>query len=121
MNNEGDRVFNHALYHLVTHWAAMVTILVLLLTVGVVLLTTTGPMQCWKKVCACVVIGITAAMPIYFLTRMVRYGKVVNAQLPADYVSRMETVPQSPRIFYLAMVIVGVVAATDMILVIVRQ
>src|SRR5689334_1902060 len=121
MNNQADWSFYHALYHLVTHWAATVTILVLLLTVGVILLTTSGPMRIWQKVCACLVIAITAALPIYFLERMATYGAFVTSQLPAEYVTKVDSFPHSPINLYLGIGIVCVVAAIDMTFVILSR
>jgi hypothetical protein len=107
-----QNVFNHALYHLVTHWAAVIAVIVWLLTVGMVL-GSTGKDSINNKCFFYFAILAAAGMAIYFLIRMYIFGTVVNANLPPDYVRDMMLL-QHPYNLVVGGVVVVFILAFDL-------
>src|SRR5438093_11471029 len=77
--------YYHALYHLVAHWSACVALFVYVLTAGMILAIQQQPFTKWPCYLA---IGIPGLMLLYFLTRMWRFGELVNEKLPPTYFRR---------------------------------
>jgi len=71
-----DREYYRALYHLVTHWAAVVVMLVLLLTMGV-LIPSPSPAAVRTFRAA---IGVVTLLSLYFLCRMHHFGNIPRQQ-----------------------------------------
>ena len=70
--------YYHSLYHLVTHWAAFVGVLALLITIGVVISASPKLGNRWYFVFA-IISGTLAAF--YFLGRMRTFGNSVLTKL----------------------------------------
>lgn len=70
--------YYHALYHLVTHWAAFVATLALLVTIGVVISASPTLGNRWYFIFA---IATTTIAAWFFLWRMGTFGAVVNTSL----------------------------------------
>ena len=79
MNNENlqdERRFNHALYHLVYHWAAYIATFVLLMTLG--MLTVITPNLPTKAICYIVFANILGLVGSAFsLLRINDFAKIV--------------------------------------------
>ena len=89
-------VFYHALYHHVTHWAAFVAMMGLLITIGFVLSLTPIPRDAysgWRTAGVFVAVAAGLAGAIYFAKGMDTYGALVNERLPRDYLEKVWTFP----------------------------
>jgi hypothetical protein len=96
-----SEVFYHALYHHITHWAAFVAMMALLITIGFILSLTPIPKDFYSGrrtagVFAAVVAGLAGA--IYFAKGMDTYGALVNERLPKDYLEKVWTFPHKTTI-----------------------
>ncbi|MBE0659171.1 MAG: hypothetical protein IH602_15860 [Bryobacteraceae bacterium] len=82
--DDDERIFTHALYHTVTHWAAFMVAMGLLLSMGVVLSKVSRPsgVKLWFCVSAT---GAILAACFYFLQRIKAFGGELEKRLPAAY------------------------------------
>jgi hypothetical protein len=82
--------YYHALYHLVTHWAAYVAMIALLLTIALLLcLTPIAGDAHGRIIIMAAITAVSAAGCMYFVLSMKMYGDEVNARLPPAYKARV--------------------------------
>lgn len=91
--------FYHALYHLVTHWAAYVAMLALLLTVAFLLSLTpiTGDNVRARIGVIALVNGAGLVGSLYFVLGIKAFAEDVSKKLPASYVKRVQRTRHSQR------------------------
>jgi hypothetical protein len=88
--NETD-AFYHALYHLVTHWAAYIAMLALLLTMAFLLSLTpiTGDNVHSRIGVIALINGAGLVGCLYFVLGVNAFAEDVSKRLPASYVKRV--------------------------------
>ena len=83
---EEDKVFSHALYHVVAHWAAFMLTLGMLVTIGLAAATVVVPAGMKRWFCASA-IAIVLFACLYFLFRIQVFAKCLD--LPDEYLRRI--------------------------------
>lgn len=96
MNESKDWIFYHALYTLITHWAAFIACIGLLATIGVVISTVTGPLKGIRRLfCQCSILMISIGAGL-FNWRMYTYSVVVDNMLPPKYIQQLSLMGATP-------------------------
>ena len=97
MMDQKDKEFNHALQHLVRHWAAYIASLGILLGIGIGASSkpTGPPATVGQRICAYrIAILLTLAASVFFLRRMVVFGRELN--LSEDYLKKVGLFGKDP-------------------------
>ena len=103
-------VYYHALYHLVGHWAAYVSIVGGLLTTAIILCVSPVPSSAHGRILViafAVALAFTAGL--YFILRMRMYGQEVAARLPESYKRRLTNLRHNDRT-----IAVGIIGLTTL-------
>src|SRR4051812_13074675 len=82
--DEEDRIFSHALYHVVAFWAAFMVTAGLLLNAGVMVATVTKPGGVRLIFCAAAIVALALAS-LYFVLRINAFSKTIESRLPDGY------------------------------------
>jgi len=106
-------VYNHALYHLVYHWAAYVAFLVLLITIGVILSVAPVPPVRVSRLYDAFAIVVCGTASGFFLWRMDTFGKVVNQSLKGAAAATMWT--SDPVNLWIGAAVTGCVVIADIV------
>ena len=118
-DTEQERVFNHALSHLIAHWAGFIATLGLLATSTLVLAGTESLTFRDFLGLLVVVLGTTVAS-VYFLIRMHDFGKVVNDLLPPKYITAVTPTWPPGKILKIARGLILILVLVDLILLLTR-
>ncbi len=91
-------LFYHALYHHVTHWAAYIAMLGILITIA--LLLSLSPVESGSNSLVRILgpgWAIIAAFggALYFVNGMDKYGRILNEQLDPAYFTRVSILPHN--------------------------
>jgi len=79
--NKEERFYYYALYCFVTHWAGYMATLVMLLTIGIIISTSSVLRHPLYFIIVIIVAGVGS---LFFLWRMSTFGGVVNQKIGAD-------------------------------------
>ena len=94
--------YYHGLYHLVTHWAAFVAMMGVLLTIGLLMCLTPIARDVTfrnRRILALFIIILCSSMAgLYFIDRMKLYSNEINRKLPPAYKERLRKVFHDPSI-----------------------
>jgi hypothetical protein len=97
-----DKVFYHALYHHVTHWAAYIAMNGLLITIGFFLSLTPpndGAHMNLRLVIIQFAVIVSFSAALYFTSGMFRYGRKLNESVPESYLKYYLKVPHNLMTF----------------------
>jgi len=104
MGSPEDRIFYHALYYLVSHWAAFIASLGLLVTTGVIVSTVATPLNGIRRLYCQAAIATMFFGSWFFLWRMYTFSSIVQRMLPRTYLQELALVGANPTILGVALV-----------------
>jgi hypothetical protein len=117
MDGSADWVFYHALYHLLSHWAAFMATLGLLITIATVMSTSfLEPIDRLRRFCSVASVALTLFGSWFFLWRMFLYSSIVNRMLPNHYTRQLPGVSASQWILVIAAGITSAIAGLCIII-----
>ncbi|MGD0497773.1 MAG: hypothetical protein ABSC23_04980 [Bryobacteraceae bacterium] len=97
--------FTHALYHMVSHWAAVVAVIGLLSTFGIILSTTRVRPAFWGRAFCVANIVLLWVISWYFLYRMTIFRKWLDNALPANYNTVTGATPYTHALGFLVLTV----------------
>ncbi len=109
MNGSPDWVFYHALYHLLTHFAAFMATLGLSVSIGVALASTSTTFTRAKRQYCLTVLLCVMLASWFFLWRMYTYSTIVNRMLPIAYFEQLSIRGLEAGVLMLIVGVIGTV------------